>query len=152
MAMRPWWRARARHYPPALAAAVLREALQFEGFGQAEDMLAARDDVVALYDLFGRVARQLLAALLALNQVYLPNPGFKSAPEIVGTLAIAPPNLLARLKTAYRSAPADGVAELHRLIADVFDLVDAHQPGIDTALYRERMQHRRGPWDALPEP
>lgn len=62
---------------------MLRENLHFEDFGYAEDMLAARDDQLCLYNIFYRVERQVLGALLGLNRIYLPDPGFKSMDEII---------------------------------------------------------------------
>ena len=144
------WQARAAAYPPPLAAAMLRENLEFDGFGYAEDMLAARDDVLVLYDIFCRTGRQILGALLGLNGIYLPNPGFKSMNEIIGEMDIAPPDLAARLRGAFRVPPPDGVRELHRLIAEVFTLVESHAPAFDLAPYRAALQARRGAWDAPP--
>jgi hypothetical protein len=141
------WRERAAHYPSALRLAMLRENLEFEGFGYAEDMLAARDDVIAFYDVIGRVARQVMGALLAVNGIYLPNPYYKGVAEVVGSMAHTPPDFLNRLKAAYRLPPPEGVAALHGLIADVFDLVERHVPGFDTGPYRERLRGRRTVWE-----
>jgi hypothetical protein len=144
------WQARAAAYPPPLTAAMLRENLEFDGFGYAEDMFAARDDVLVLYDIFGGIGRQILGALLGLNGIYLPNPGFKSMNEIIDEMRIAPPDLAARLRGAFRVPPQDGVRELHRLIAEVFTLVELHVPGFDLAPYRAKVAARRGVWDAPP--
>lgn len=137
------WRERAAEYPPTLARTMLRQNLNFEGFGYDEDVMAARDDVILLYTTFSSVARQVLGALLAVNKIYLPNPNFKHVAEIIGEMAHTPPDLLARLKSAYRLPPAEGVLALHGVIADVFDLVDRHLPGFDTAPYRAHMARRR---------
>ena len=144
------WRERAAAYPDHLAGVMLRLNLGFEGFGAAEDALAARDDVVLLYDTVTRVERQVLGALLGLNRVYLPNPGFKHVAELIDEFTHKPADLLARLKSAYRLPPAEGVAALHGVIADVFDLVDRHARGFDTRPYRERVAQRRPVWDNLP--
>jgi hypothetical protein len=141
------WRERAAAYPAHLRGVMLRQNLGFEGFGAAEDAMAARDDVVLLYDTVTHVERQVLGALLGLNQIYLPNPGFKHVAEIIDEMAVKPPDLLARLRSAYRLPPVQGVAALHGVIADVFDLVDAHGPGLDTRPYRERVAQRRPVWD-----
>lgn len=145
------WRRRAATYPDALAEAMLREHLQFDGFGYAEDMFAARDDLLALYDLFVRVERQILGALFGLNRIYTPTPHFlKWMDESIAAMRHKPADLSARLKRAFRLPPADGVAELRGLIADVFDLVDRHAPGFDTAPYRAVLSNRRPAWDAPP--
>jgi hypothetical protein len=140
------WRARAAAYPDGLVRAMLRAHLPFEGLGDAEDALAARDDRLLLADVFVRVERQVLGALLGLNRLYLPDPGFKRMDELIGRMALRPPALAARLKRAFRLAPAAGVAALHALAGDVLDLVDAHVPDVDTAPYRERLRRRRGVW------
>lgn len=142
------WRERAADYPPQLARTMLHQNLSFDGFGGIEDALAARDDVVLLYDTCTRVAQQVLGALLGVNRLYRPNLGFKHVAELVEEMGDKPPDLLARLKSVYRLPPAEGVAALHSLIADVFDLVDARVPGFDTRPYRERMQQRRPRWPA----
>jgi hypothetical protein len=145
-------RARAAAYPDGLVRAMLHEHLVFDGFGYAEDVLAAREDLLALYDVFCRVERQVLGALLGLNRLYLPNPGFKRMDELIGRMALTPPDLAARLKAAFRVPPAAGVSLLHGVIEDVFALVDAHAPGVDTTPYRERVRRRRGVWDRPPPP
>jgi hypothetical protein len=144
------WRARASNYPPELTRAVLRENLLFDGFGYAEEMLAARDDIIVLYDIFSRIERQILGALLGLNCLYLPNPSFKSMDETVSSLTLAPPDLSARLKAAFRLPPPDGVSLLHALIEEVSTLVETHVPDLDTTPYRAKVSFRRGVWDTPP--
>jgi hypothetical protein len=144
------WRARASNYPPELTRAMLRENLLFDGFGYAEEMLAARDDIIILYDIFSRVERQILSVLLGLNRIYLPNPSFKSMDEIIAGLDVAPPDLSTRLKAAFRLPPPDGVRLLHTLIEELFALVETHVPDLATTPYREKVSFRRGVWDIPP--
>ena len=144
------WRARAAAYPDGLVAAMLRANLRFDGLGYAEDMLAARDDRLLLSDVFVRVERQILGALLGLNRRYLPNPGFKRMDELIAHLPLAPDSLGARLKEVFRLPPAAGVGALHALAAEVLDLVDATAPEVDTAPYRQRLRRRRGVWPGPP--
>ena len=144
------WRAKAAAYPAGLAHAMLRENLVFDGFGYAEEMLAARDDRLLLYDIFCRVERQALGALLGLNRLYLPNPGFKGLDELIGQMAVAPPDLAARLKGAFHLPPVEGVRHLHALIDEIFALVETHAPEFDTGPYREKVRRRRGVWDQPP--
>lgn len=143
------WRERAADYPPQLARVMLQQNLDFYGFGEAEDVMAARDDVVLLYNTMNHVERQVLGALLGVNRIYLPNPSFKHAAELIDEMQFKPPDLLARLKSAYRLPPVEGVAALHSVIADVFDLVDRHVRGFDTRPYRARVQQRRPVWNVL---
>jgi predicted nucleotidyltransferase len=145
------WRERAAAYPDALVEAMLREHLPFHGFGYAEDMFVARDDLLALYDVFVRVERQVIGALLGLNRLYTPTPSYlKWMDESIAAMRHKPTDLSARLKRAFRIDPADGVAELRGVIADVFDLVDRHAPGFDTAPYRAVLTNRRPAWNAPP--
>jgi hypothetical protein len=144
------WRAKAAAYPPALVHAMLREHLGFEPFGDAEDLLAARGDLLVLYDGFCRVERQLLGALLGLNRLYLPNPSFKGMDTMIAAMALAPPNLAARLKDAFHVPAPDGVRVLHALIDEVFALVELHLPEFDTGPYRDRVRERRGVWEHSP--
>src|SRR5260370_23795135 len=113
------WRTRAAAYPEALAHAILREHLVFEGFGYAEEMLAARDDVLALADIFCQVERQVLGALLGLNRLYLPNPTFKGMDELIAEMRLAPSDLSSRLKHTFRLPPPEGVQQLHSIIEDI---------------------------------
>jgi hypothetical protein len=145
------WVTRAQAYPTPLVHAMLRENLNFEGFGYAEDMLAARDDLLILYDIFCRVERQILGALLGLNRIYLPNPGFKNMDELIAEMSITPPNLSQRLKQAFQLPPTEGVNALHLLIEDIFQLVEIHVLGFDVISYRENMRQRRGVWDQAPD-
>jgi hypothetical protein len=144
------WRTRAAAYPTALAHAMLRENLVFEGFGYAEEMLAARDDMLALADIFCRVERQILGALLGLNRLYLPNPTYKGMDELIAEMRFSPPDLSTRLKHAFRLPPLEGVQLLHSVIADLFALIETHVPEFDTRPYRERVRQRRGVWDHAP--
>lgn len=144
------WRGRAANYPVGLIHAMLRENLALQGFGYAEEMLAARDDTLTLYTIFCDIERQILGALLGLNLLYLPNPGFKSMDELITEMHIVPPHLSARLKQAFRLPPPEGVQLLHGVIEDLFALVVTYQPAFDTTLYREKIRRRRGVWDDPP--
>ena len=144
------WQTRASSYPTPLIHAMLRENLHFEDFGYAEDMLATRDDQLCLYDTFCRVERQILGALLGLNRIYLPNPGFKSMDEIISQMSITPSNLSVRLKQAFHLPPTEGVHQLHSLIEEVFTLVETTMPDFNTASYKENVHQRRGVWDHPP--
>ncbi|HEY6410933.1 MAG TPA: hypothetical protein VIY29_26050 [Ktedonobacteraceae bacterium] len=141
------WRTRAAAYPTALAHAMLREHLVFEGFGYAEEMLAARDDMLALADIFCRVERQILGALLGLNRLYLPNPTYKGMDELIAEMRLSPPDLSARLKHTFRLPSLEGVHLLHSVIEDLFALIETYMPEFDTQPYRESIRQRRGVWD-----
>lgn len=146
------WRERAKAYPDGLMHAMLAENLQFRGFGYAEDMFAARDDALALYEIFVRIGQQMMCALMGLNRMYLPMPsGLKWMDESIGVMAVKPVNLSARMKQTFRMDLVDGLAELKALIDEVMDLVDEYGFGFDTRPYRKQLKKRRQVWDRLPD-
>ena len=146
------WREKAAHYPDGLVVTMLEAHLPFRGFWYAEEMLAARDDVLALYDIFIRVEQQVLGALLGLNRLYMPTPDYtKRMDEMIEAMQVKPVNLSERLKRAFRIPPQDGVDLLKGIILEVMDLVEAHMPNFDTTPYRANFNARRQVWDAPPQ-
>jgi hypothetical protein len=146
------WRAKAAAYPDGLQRAMLEENLQFGRFGHAAEMLASRDDVLALYEIFVETGRQLLGALLGLNRIYVPAPGYlKSMDETIGLMAVTPADLSGRLKRSFRIEPSAAVGELEALIEETLGLVETHLSAFDTAPYRTDLAKRRTPYDAPPE-
>jgi hypothetical protein len=145
------WRARAAAYPDGLQRAMLEQNLRFGRFGYAAGMLAARDDLLALYEIFVETGRQLLGALLGLNRIYVPAPGYlKSMDETIGLMAVKPADLSARLKRLFRIEPTAAVGELAALIEETLALAERHVPGHDTAPYRADLAKRRTAYDAPP--
>jgi hypothetical protein len=136
------WRARAAHYPDGLRHAMLAEYLRFDRFRYMGRMLA-------------EVGGRLVAALLGLNRIYLPTPAYsicrvKGMDEMIGLMAVKPPELSARLRSALRGEPAEGVALLESLVDETFALVDAHAPAFDTAPYRSPPGDERVAWEDPP--
>jgi hypothetical protein len=145
------WRARAAAYPDGLVRAMLEHYLAFRGFGYAEEMLAARDDLILLYDIFVRIERQIIGALLGLNRLYTPTPDhMKWMDEMIEEMPLKPRDLSARLKWAFRIEPLKGVALLKEIIGETLDLVERHVPEFDTGLYRANLAKRRPVWDEPP--
>jgi len=101
---------------------------------------------VVLYDTLGKVARQVLGALLAVNGLYLPNPDFKRVDELIAEMQHKPPDLLRRLRGAYRLPPEEGVAVMHALATEVLELVDRQVTGFPTWRYKDRLKRRRAVW------
>ena len=138
------WRAKAAAYPDALRRAMLEENLRFGRFAHAAEMLAARDDLLALYEIFVEVGRHVLGALLALNRIYMPAPGYlKSMDGTLGLMAIKPRDLSARLKRSFRGDPGAAVVDLEALIEETLSLVEDHVLGFGTAPYRAELAKRR---------
>ena len=145
------WRAKAAAYPNGLQRAMLEENLRFGRFAYAAEMLAARDDLLALYEIFVETGRQLIAGLLGLNRIYLPTPGYlKSMDETIGLMAIKPEGLSARLKRSYQVEPTTAVRELWELIEETLALVERHVPNFDTTPYRADFGSRRSIYDTPP--
>jgi hypothetical protein len=145
------WRAKAAAYPDGLQRAMLERNLDFERFAYGAQMLAARDDALALYELSVETGRRLLGVLLALNRIYLPTPRYlKSMDETVGLMKIAPPDLSARLKRSFRIEPNAAVATLVALIEETLALVETHVPGFDSSSARLVLARRRTGYDRPP--
>lgn len=107
-------------------------------------MFAARDDSLALYEIFVETGRRLLGALLGLNRIYLPSPGYlKSMDETIGLMAIKPTDLAVRLKQAFRIEPAAAVGTLEELIDETLALIATHLPVFDIEPYRPGAARRR---------
>lgn len=146
------WLAKAAAYPDGLVHAMLATYLPFRGFWYAEDMLAARDDRLLLYDIFVRIERQVLGALLGLNRLYMPTPDhMKHMDEMIGEMRFKPAKLSNRLKQAFQLEPSQGVQSLKEVIAEVLTLVEQHVPEFDTASYRANFEKRRQVWDEPPK-
>ena len=138
------WRKKAAAYPDGLQRAMLEQNLRFGRFAYEAEMLAARDDLLALYEIFVETGRQLLGALLAVNRIYLPTPSsLKSMDETISLLSIKPTDLLERLKRSFRLEPAAAVGVLEALIEEVLALVDARVVEFDTEPYRADLARRR---------
>jgi hypothetical protein len=145
------WRTRAAEYPDGLRQVMLEANLGFERFRYAGEMLAVRDDLLALYDVLVETGRQLLSALLGLNRMYLPAPDvLKGMDETIERLSLAPPNLSARLNEAFRAAPEPAIRRMKELISETLDLVAEHAPAFDTTPYRSERAVRRRPWNEAP--
>jgi hypothetical protein len=145
------WRAKAAAYPEGLRRAMLEENLRFGRFAYAAEMLAARDDLLALYEIFVETGRQLVGALLGLNRIYLPTPGYlKSMDETIGLMAIKPADLSVRLKQLFQIEPTAAVRQLGELIEETFGLVETHVSGFETTPYRADFASRRTSYDTPP--
>jgi hypothetical protein len=145
------WRAKAANYPHRLTHAMLAANLSFRGFWYAEEMLAARGDVLLLYRSFLQVSQQLIQALHGLNRQYLSTPdGIKWMDETLTAMPIQPANCATRIKAAFRVEPVEGVRILKALVAETLDLVELHAPDFDTATYRANFSRHRQIWDGPP--
>jgi hypothetical protein len=136
------WRATAAEYPDALIRTIVEANLSFRPRFLLE-MLAARDDLLLLYKGIVEIEHLILNALLALNRQYVSHPRHKWLDWQCAQLRIAPPNLARRLKQILRDEPGAAVDQLHRLIEELFDLVDRQLPDFDTSAARAEFAQRR---------
>jgi hypothetical protein len=130
---------------------MLEANLRFGRFRHAAEVLAARDDLLALYEIFVETGRQLIGALLGLNRIYMPTPGYlKSMDETIELMAVKPADLSARLKRSFRVEPTAAVRELEAMIEETLALVEIQVPAFDTAPYRASHAGRRTACDTPP--
>ena len=145
------WQSQATVYPRGLSMAMVRAHLRFRA-GWELEMLAERNDLLALYESFCTVEKQVLLVLMGLNRLYYP--GWQRVDRLMEQMRIAPLKLAARFKQIFGIVSIDPLASvylLHDLIEETFRLVQAHLRELDTAQARARFQERRQVWERVPD-
>jgi hypothetical protein len=145
------WRNRAA-YPDHLAKSIISSLLAYDDSWAASEMLAARQDLLALYPLLIHLADKILRILLALNHTYLPDPRFKWLVRLAGQLQYRPSGLAQRLKDVFQMEPMPAAGELQHLFEETLQLVETQMPQIDTEAARKWIRYRRPVWDYPPRP
>lgn len=130
-------------YPRELARIMIRENMVF-GPRVFLETLARRGDFLLLRTLLGRIERQLLGILLALNRVFTPSWTGKWTPRIVDLLTVKPPDFLERARRVWFLPDSAAIAEAHALIEETLGLVDELYPEVDTRPARARIAARAG--------
>jgi hypothetical protein len=141
------WRAKAASYPDHLARAMVMSHVAFPAWWSVL-MYAEREDLPMLFGAFHQATRRMLGVLLGLNRVY--DPGMKWIDRTLAMLEIAPPDLAARLKAAFRAEPRAGAWQMQQLIEETFDRVEQHMPGVDIDRVRRDFRFCRPVMDAPP--
>jgi len=142
------WRARASTYSRELAVAMVNRYGQIDYFADWKRFLARGNNLLLIHERFTQVERQLLLVLQAINGQY--HYKFKWLDHVIAELAIAPPELGARLR-GVQTADVPAAAEALRvLVEEAYDLVEAHLPEIDVNRLREIFRWERHPWDSPP--
>ena len=131
----------------AKASGFVAQQLRFNPWWSVE-VLAERQSVIVVHSALCKATERLLAALVAINRRY--HPGLKWLPELVTSLAIAPPALENRLARCFQADLGDRVGVAAALVEETFDLAAQHVPGLDVAARRDRFRQRREPIEALP--
>ncbi len=144
------WQTRAVRFPRPLAVALVSQQLARDEAWWASDMWVERGAHLALMNLFVHIQEKLLRILLALNRIYLPDPRFKWASQLMEGMKIKPPDLASRLEQAFQWEPAVGVAEMQQLIHQTLALVKLHLSEVDIAFAERWYCQRRVVWDQAP--
>jgi len=122
------WQGCAAAYPEALALGFLREQLpQFHlrhlGFA------AVRENPTAFYHTLTDLHCTLFLVLLALNSSYFPT--FKWLYRRLDELPVKPMGTVPRLRRMFQEDPPTAAEQMHALILETLDLVEARCPQFD---------------------
>lgn len=115
-----------------------------------QEKLAERGDLLALYESFCAVEKQLLLVLMGLNRLYYP--GWQRVDRLMAEMRIAPLKLAPRFKQLFGIVSIDPLAsayQLHDLVEETFRLVETHLRELDTAQARARFQEHRQTWEGV---
>jgi Nucleotidyltransferase domain len=144
------WQSRATAYPRGLSLAMVRAHLRFRPAWEQEK-LAECGELLALYESFCIVEKQILLVLMGLNRIYYP--GWQRVDRLMAEMRIAPFTLAPRLKQLFGIVSIDPLSsayQLHDLVEETFRLVETHLRELDTAQARARFQERRQTWEDVP--
>jgi uncharacterized protein DUF4037 len=138
------WRARAAQFPDSLVTALVERSLteQVLTGWAAREALVSRGDDLAVRDLLGQAGHAVVAAVLALNRVYMPHRQLKWQRHLLTGLEVAPDRLAERLGMLANAPPAAAVAAAEALLADVVVLARAHTDA-EIGGFRETLAERR---------
>jgi len=145
------WQSRATAYPRGLSTAMVHAHLRFRP-GWELEMLAERNDLLALYESLCAIEKQLLLVLMGLNRLYYP--GWQRVDRLIEQMHIAPLTLAARFKQLFGIVSIDPLAsvyQLHDLIVETFRLVETCLSELDTTQALARFQERHHAWERVPD-
>lgn len=141
------WKARARDYPDALPAAMVRHYLQaIPAVWALEKRLMVRDAELWVREMVVDAEYGILGVLAGLNRVYYTTFQFKRLREFAGHLNVAPDRLAARLDRALTAPAAEAIAIIRRLVEETVSLVEAGMGSVDTAGIRKRLAVTERAW------
>ncbi len=143
------WQERAAAYPDGLAQSMIQHYLRFFPLWQVQNRLAARDATIWYYQELVTASQNLLGVLAGLNRQYYSPFQIKRQAAFTNRMHLAPRRLATRLDELFVLDRASAVVELERLVAETVALVEAHQPGVDTASVRRLLGARQTPWSPL---
>jgi hypothetical protein len=134
------WQARAAQYPDSLARAMVQKHMEFQPWWGVSTY-AERGELPLVYGAFNEATCGIFGALLGLNRIY--HPGLKWMDQTIAGMRIAPPDLAARLKEAFRAGPPVGIRLLGELIEETFVLAERHLPELDLSEPRRWFRSER---------
>jgi len=134
------WQRKAAAYPTELARAKVRQYLWFGPHWYLLPMLRDRGEVLYIYEFFHRWTKNIVGILSALNRRY-DRGELKGVTLFLDNLPIKPKDVARRLQGCYEVEPEIALAEFHRLIEEVFNLVEEHMPEIDAHEARRIFNH-----------
>jgi hypothetical protein len=142
------WRARADAFPDELVAVLVEQALTPDALRgwAAREALASRGDDLAVSDLLTRAGHAVVAAVLALNRVYLPHRQLRWQRQLLAGLALVPERFAGRLRLLSVGPPTEAFAAAETLLADTAALAEANS-GADIGAFRAALSERRRPVD-----
>lgn len=139
------WRERVSAYPDELRRAGIEQHWRFFPLWWYDEALAGRDAELWRLELLLEAAFNLLGVLAALNRVYFSRFELKRLRALVGSFALAPPDLADRLEALFRLPAGAAADELGRLVVETRDLVGRELPDLELPL-RRPPGTRAQPW------
>ena len=126
------WKARIAEYPESYGEALVRAGLRFPPRAVLEGMGLERGDHALVWEMLLLALERAVQVLCGLNRRYPPGK-LKGLAHSMAGLEVAPPGTPERLVAAMAAPAEEAVAALMAFHAELWDLVDAHMPQVDTA-------------------
>ena len=120
--------------------AIVTANLRFAPRAVLQEMGVDRADYWLVYELLLDAQQRIMNLLCGLNR-RIPPGKIKGMDASLAGLAIAPADVVARLRQLWLLPPDTAVAALLALELEMLDLVDAHMPQVDTAPLRQRLDY-----------
>ena len=97
------------------------------------------------------MVNKIARILLALNNIYLPDPRVKWLEKILPEMAIRTVDLEVRLRRLNDFKSGDIIQELTSIFLETLDLIDTHLPQIETGFARQWILYRRPVLRTVPD-
>lgn len=131
------WIRRTDEYPEALAEKMVTEHLAIPAPWIMKGMAAARGDYIMLKEEVLRMQKCVMGILYGLNREW--HPGKLKGYDHRDALAIAPPDLGARLRKCWSEDLIAAADEASAILEETVSLVEQHMPSVDTSKARWRL-------------